>query len=242
MKGLVLAAGLGARLRPLTERVPKPLISVAGRPVVEPLLEWLAAAGVVEVAINTHWLPAALHDHLGDGRRWGVRLTWRHEETLLEGAGTLKALEAFWGDETVVVANGDSVVEVDLAAALATHRRHGAALTLVCADVCGPLARPVTWDESGRLRGVRQWRLDDPAGVFWGEFTGVHLVEPEVWRRHILPRRPCNLVGALIPRLVTHGVPVACHLTRGLFLDIGTPESLARAERLLAARRAGEGV
>ena len=100
VRPLVLAAGLGERLRPLTLTLPKPLVPVCGRPVVEPLLEMLAAAGLRDVAINRHWLPEVLHDHLGDGQRWGVRLHWRHEPELLEGAGTLKSFEDFLGEAT----------------------------------------------------------------------------------------------------------------------------------------------
>lgn len=237
MKALVLAAGLGTRLRPLTLTVPKPLVPVLGRPVVEPLLEWLSAAGLTTVGINTHWLPEQLRAHLGDGGRWGVELQWRHEPVLLEGAGTLKSFEELWAEDTVVAVNGDVVLELDLSAALAAHERSGAALTLVVSPYHGPLARPVAWAADGRLVGIRRHGLDDPAGVYRGEFTGVHLVEPEVWRRHIPRGRPCNLVGDVIPRLLARGVPVACHLAPGLFADIGDPDSLARAERLLLERR-----
>jgi mannose-1-phosphate guanylyltransferase len=237
LRGLVLCAGLGTRLRPLTDRVPKPLVQVCGRPVIEPLLEWFAAAGIREVCFNTHHLADRLRGHLGDGARWGVELTWRHEETLLAGAGTLKSFEDELGDATAVVANGDALHDVDLAAALATHRRLGSALTLVTAPLCGPPVSPVAWDDDGRLRGIRHFGLEDRRGVWRGEFSGVHLVEPEIWRRHIPRGRSCNLVSEVIPRLLERGVPVVCHLSDGLFCTIDDAEGLARAHRLVLHHR-----
>ncbi|MBI5830824.1 MAG: NDP-sugar synthase [Armatimonadetes bacterium] len=237
LRPLVLAAGLGQRLRPLTLTQPKPLVPVCGRPVVEPLLEWLADSGLRDVAINSHWLPDVLRDHLGDGSRLGVTLHWQHEPELREGAGTLKSFEQFLGEATALVVNGDCVLDIDLAAAVAAHRAAGSVLTLVCAPVMGPLARPVSFDESGWLRGIRRYGLDDPRGSQRAEFIGVHLVEPEVWRRHIPRGKRCNLVADVIPRLLARGLPVAVHVASGLFCDIGDIDSLQRAARLVLDRR-----
>ncbi len=237
MKGLVLCAGLGERLRPLTERLPKPLVPVAGRPCVERILEWFAAHGITEVAINTHWLPEALHDHLGDGGAWGVRLSWQHEPALLDGMGTLKSFDWFLGDETAVVVNGDIVFDFGLSPILATHQRLGAALTLATTAQVGPMVHPVAWDDSGRLRAIRRTGLDDPRGRWLGVFTGVHVVESVIWQRWIPPGCRYHLTCELVPDLLHHDVCVAAHLVDGLWLDIGSLASLARAEALLAARR-----
>jgi len=129
------------------------------------------------------------------------------------------------------------VLDIDLDAALHTHRAMGSVLTLVCAPVMGPLARPVAWDEQGWLRGIRRHRLDDPRGTRRGEFTGVHLVEPEVWRSHIPTGRKRHLVEHVIPRLLQRGLPVAVHVDDGLFCDIGDAESLDRAHRMVLDRR-----
>lgn len=237
MKGLVLCAGLGERLRPLTERLPKPLVPVAGRACVERILEWFAAHRITEVAINTHWLPEVLHQHLGDGHAWGVRLTWQHEPELLDGMGTLKSFERFFGEQTAVVVNGDIVFDFALAPILATHQRLGAALTLATTAQIGPMVHPVAWDDSGRLRAIRRTGLDDPRGRWLGVFTGVHVVEPVIWQRWIPAGRRYHLTRELVPELLRHDVPVAAHLVDGLWVDIGSFDSLARAEALLALRR-----
>lgn len=239
MKGLVLAAGLGSRLPEYTHRIPKPLVPVAGRPCIEPILEWLAGNGITEVGINTHHLPQVLHDHLGDGSRYGVRLTWQHEEHLLEGIGTAKTFESWLGDETLLMVNGDIVFDFHLAPILATHERIGGPLTLAVTSILGPLKYPVLWDETGQLRGIRRTGLDDPRGKYLGEFTGLHLIEPELLRDWVPAGRPYHLTKDLAPELLATGMAVGCCLCEGLWADIGNIESLRRAEGMVGLGRAG---
>lgn len=238
MKGLVLAAGLGRRLWPFTKTRPKPLVPVLGRPCIAWLLDWLAEAGLVDVAINTHHLPQPLHDALGDGADFGLRLHWQHEDDLLDGMGTLKSFEWLFGDETVVCLNGDVVMDLPFAPLLATHRRLGAAMTLLCVESIGPPRSPVSWDEQGWLRGIRQTGHDHPSATRFGDFAGVHVIEPVVWRRYIPAGRPYHLITDLLPKLQAERVPLACHLGHGLWADIGRPAQLdaAHAKALLHGR------
>ncbi|MCC7492571.1 MAG: NDP-sugar synthase [Fimbriimonadaceae bacterium] len=238
MKALLLCAGLGERLRPLTASLPKPLLPVLGRPCVVSLLEWLRDSGIRTVGINTHWLPAPLHAALGDGSRWGLQLHWQHEADLLDGMGTVKSFEWLWGEAPLLVVNGDIVLDGDLLPLVAAHQQAGAALTLGVTPVLGPLKYPVKWDCAGRLRGIRRTNLEDPAGCYAGEFTGLHILEPEVWRRWIPPRRRYHLTIDLLPRLLAAGVPVACHQVAGLWADIGSLDSLDRANVLALHGRA----
>lgn len=236
MTGLVLAAGLGTRLRPLTDHLPKPLVPVCDTPCIDAILTWLAEAGVARAGINTHWLSDKLHAHLGHGDAYGLELVWRHEPELLEGMGTLKACEHLFGDQTVICVNGDIVLDLDLGRALAAHRASGAAMTLVTVPHHGPMIHPVAWSDTGRLRGIRRTGLDDPAGRFVGVFSGVHLIEPEIWRRWLPASRPQHLTRDLMPRLVAAGVPVHCHLDDGLWVDVGSFESLDRAHVQVLSR------
>ncbi|NUP98454.1 MAG: NDP-sugar synthase [Armatimonadetes bacterium] len=233
----MLAAGLGSRLRPLTTRLPKPLVPVCGRPCVEVLLEWLVEQGVTEIALNTHHLPAALRQALGDGSHLGARLVWQHEDALLDGMGTLKSFEWFFGSEPALVVNGDVVCDLPLAPALAEHRRRGALMTLLTVARHGPMIHPVVWDDAGWLRGIRRTGLDDPRGRHWGVFTGLHVVEPVVWQQYIPPGRRYHLTTELLPQMLAAGQPVACHLAAGLWADIGDYASLAAAWRAILATR-----
>lgn len=114
MKALIFAAGLGERMRPLTDSTPKPLLAVGGKPLIVWHLERLAAAGVHEVVINSAWLASRLHDALDDGARFGVHIAWSHEgaEPLETGGGLLHALPLL-GDAPFIVVNGDVYCDVD---------------------------------------------------------------------------------------------------------------------------------
>ena len=237
MKGLLLAAGLGSRLRPLTDTLPKPLVPLFDRPCIDRALRWLAANDIREVAINTHWLPDRLHEQLGDGSRWGVHLTWQHEPELLEGVGTVKSFDWFFGDEPVVVVNADVVFDVDLADVLAIHRRVDAVLTLVTVGHLGPLEHPVVWDEAGRLRAIRRTGFEGRRGDQFGIFSGLQVVEPVVWQEVLRPETRWHLAKQLCPDLLSRNLPMACYPLTGVWADIGTRAALDLAHaRLLAAR------
>lgn len=116
MKALIFAAGKGERMRPLSTHTPKPLLSVGGKPLIVWHLHNLAAAGIHDIIINSAWLASRLHDALGDGSAWGVRITWSHEgsEPLETGGGLLHALPLLGGEPFLVV-NGDVYCDIDFA-------------------------------------------------------------------------------------------------------------------------------
>lgn len=239
MKGLVLAAGLGSRLKPFTDHLPKPLVPIFGRPCIAYLLDWLAEAGIVEVAINTHWLPEPLHDALGDGSAFGLRLHWQHEPVLLDGMGTLKSFAWLFGDETVVCLNGDVVMDLPFQPLLETHRRLEADLTLMTVETIGPPKSPLSWSADGRLRGMRRSGHQHPEATRFGDFAGVHVIEPVIWREHIPAGRPYHLITDLWPDLVCHGRRLTCHLAHGLWADVGTPAQLHQAHVMALLARSG---
>ena len=116
MKALIFAAGLGERMRPLTDTTPKPLLEVGGKRLVEWHLEKLAACGIEDVVINTSWLAEQFPEVLGDGARWGLRIRYSHEGTtpLETGGGMLHALPLL-GDESFLLVNGDTWTDLDFA-------------------------------------------------------------------------------------------------------------------------------
>jgi MurNAc alpha-1-phosphate uridylyltransferase len=118
MKSMILAAGLGKRMRPLTDHTPKPLLKVAGRYLIEFHIERLVRSGIKDIVINTHWLGEQLPEALGDGERWGATIHYLNEDVLLETAGgILAALPLLCdGDESFLVVNGDVYTEMDLSA------------------------------------------------------------------------------------------------------------------------------
>ena len=106
MKAMVMAAGLGTRLRPLTDFLPKPMMPVANRPVLHHLLNLLQRHDVREVGINVHAFPELIQAYFGDGSSLGMTIEWSHEEELLGTAGGTKKLEEFWGGETILITSG----------------------------------------------------------------------------------------------------------------------------------------
>jgi mannose-1-phosphate guanylyltransferase len=142
MKAMILAAGKGTRVRPLTYEMPKPMIPVMGKPVMEYLIELLARHGVKQVMVNLSHLPQRIEQYFGDGQRFGLEIGYSFEGYIhndeivpfaLGSAGGMRKIQDFGGffNETTVVLCGDAIIDLDLAAAVAEHKRRGALVSLV---------------------------------------------------------------------------------------------------------------
>lgn len=229
MKAMVLAAGRGERLRPHTDRLPKPLFPVLGVPLIRIVLVRLRQAGVQEVVVNLHHLPAAIVRALGNGRDLGLRLEYSEEPILLGTGGGLRAVADFFqGEEAFFLHNGDVLAEWDLGSLWEAHRQSAAVATLALDDgQRRSEARLVEVDREGRVVGVRG-RPREGGGTRW-VFTGVSVWTPRVLE--VLPRGEvsCLVEQGLIPLLEkgerVMGVPMA-----GGFSDIGTEERLFEAQ------------
>jgi mannose-1-phosphate guanylyltransferase len=130
MKALVLSAGYGERLRPLTNTIPKPLLEVGGRPLIHYPLSLLKAAGITEVAINVHHLASAIEEALGDGRSLGLSITYSPEPVLMGTGGPLLALKSYFADEPFVILNCDTIIDLDLARMIRFHQAQRGLATL----------------------------------------------------------------------------------------------------------------
>ena len=125
-----MAAGLGTRLRPLTYEIPKPLVPVANRPIMEHILALLARHELGEVVANLHWFADAVRGRFGDGSSTGVELTYSYEEQLLGTAGGVRNVREYFGDEAFLVMAADALTDLDLAALGRAHRENGWIATL----------------------------------------------------------------------------------------------------------------
>jgi mannose-1-phosphate guanylyltransferase len=215
---LVLAAGLGTRLRPLTWLRAKAALPLAGATIVERILAWLAGSGVVEAVVNLHHRPESIADVTGDGGAFGVRVRYSWEQTLLgSGGGPVRAFRLVDADELLVV-NGDTLTDVDLSALLAAHRAGGALVTMALVD------QP----EPGRYTGVR---VEDGGAVTGftrrGDPGGLHFVGVQVVRRAafegVSADVPSESVSGHYRSLVARGA-VQGWRTRATFRDVGTPD------------------
>jgi NDP-sugar pyrophosphorylase family protein len=233
-RALVLCAGAGSRLRALAGDRPKPLVPVAGVPVLDRILAWLTAHGVRDVAVNLHHGAGALREHLGDGRRFGVQVTYSDEPTLLGTAGACVPLADFLSERFVVV-YGDVLTDLDLGALLAFHVDRAALLTLSLYDVPNPTeCGIVALDGAGRI--TRFVEKPAPDGVFSTlASAGVLVAEPALLA-HIPTDRPSDFGHDLVPALLAAGAPVyGWPIPAGTtVVDMGTPEGYVRAESWLA--------
>jgi MurNAc alpha-1-phosphate uridylyltransferase len=233
MKALILAAGLGERMRPLTTTTPKPLLRAGGKPLIAWHLEKLAAIGVREVVINTAWLAEQFPATLGDGERWGLRLHYSHEgPTPLEtGGGMLHAL-ALLGDAAFIAVNGDIWTDYDFAR-LPAQPAGAAHLVLV--------------DNPPQHRGG-DFALRDDRVESEGEprltFSGIGVYRPQLldeWRAVIgqapgADATPPRFKLAPLLRAAMARGSVGGEHHRGAWTDVGTPERLALLDQSLAAR------
>ena len=237
MKAMVLAAGLGTRLRPLTDTLPKPLLPVAGRPLLEWNLLLLKRHGITEVIINLHHLGEQIVRALGDGARLGLRLAYSHEPTLQGTGGGIKQATPFLKDGPFLVLNGDTLSDCDLTALIAAHRVSGALATMAVRD--DPEAAtwgPVTLDAQGRILQINgSPPLAEPRAALPAcMFAGIHVIEQAV-----LDAMPAGL-GSIIDvydRLLRQGRPLHGYRMSGYWSDIGNPERYAQAKRDAAEGR-----
>lgn len=225
---MILAAGEGLRLRPLTLRMPKPMVPVGGRPVLEHLTALLRKHGIPEIAITLHYRPEAIVDYFGDGRKFGVQITYSHEKHLLGSAGAARALDTFL-TETFVVLYGDVLTDIDISALIACHQASGAVATMALYEVSEPSRCGIAeLDASGRM--IRF--VEKPApGIIDGNLanSGILIFEPSVLRE-IPPGERYDVGLHLIPKLLELGMPVFGERLDAYILDIGSQERLDQAE------------
>ena len=235
MKALVLSAGYGERLRPLTETIPKPILEVGGRPLIHYPLLMLKHAGINEVAINVHHLAGEIERSLGDGSSLGLHITYSPERVLAGTGGPLAVLRDYFADEPFVLLNCDTILDLDLAAMIAFHRDRGGLATFVLRAGGDPDAYSrIECDANDRIRRMRLLHgrtrgefVDYPpelaanvaATLAPYMYCGVMVCEPQVFTM-TPPAPPFSLMGDLFAPIAARGVPLYGYVHRGFFRTI----------------------
>jgi mannose-1-phosphate guanylyltransferase len=219
MKAMVLAAGLGTRLRPLTYEIPKPMVPVLDRPVMAHILGSLRRQGFDQVIANLHYFPEAVRGYFGD------RIEYRYEEELLGTAGGVRNVADFFGDDPVLVISGDALTDVDLNALLERHRQAGGIATLTVKHVEDTREYGVViHDSEGRIQGFQE--KPDPAEALshLGN-CGIYCFSPEIF--DYFPDRPfADWAQDVFPALLENDVPFHVHETREYWNDVGSLHEL----------------
>lgn len=220
---MILAAGLGTRLRPLTEEISKPMVPIVNRPVMEHIVELLARHGFREIYVNLHYHPEVITRHFGNGEKWGVSITYSYEERLLGTAGGVKKLEKELGDGTFLVISGDALTDLDLTSLVAFHRERGGTATLVVTPVEDSSKYGVViMEDDGRITGFQEKPRPAEARSRLAN-SGIYVFEPQIFE-YIPPEEFYDFGSQLFPRLAEEGVRLYGYLHNDYWNDVGSIE------------------
>lgn len=239
MKAMLFAAGLGTRLRPLTDTLPKCLVPVNGRPMIDYPLMLLRHYGIREIVVNVHHHADRVEEYMGDGSRFGVDIAYSREPVLLDTGGGLLGAKRFLDQGTFVIVNSDVLIDLRLDEVLRFHRAHEAVATLVLrkdpmADAYGAI-----WtDGEGTIRRLLQHKaLEDRTGTLEKYmFTGVHVVEPRIFH-YMEGREPFSITRTTYPRMLAAAERLCGYPFGGEWQDMGTREPLEATDARLRTGR-----
>src|SRR5271156_5406104 len=219
MRAMVLAAGLGTRLRPLTYEITKPMVPVLDRPVMEHILDLLDRHSFEHVIANLHYFPDTIREHFGD------RITYRYEPELLGTAGGVRGCADFFGDEAFLIISGDALTDIDLAALTARHRQTGAIATLAVKRVADTSEFGVVLhDSDGRITGFQEKPIPEEALSDLGN-CGIYVFDPRIFE--YFPERPfADWAQDVFPTLLENDVPFHIHEVHEYWNDVGSLSEL----------------
>jgi NDP-sugar pyrophosphorylase family protein len=223
MRALILSAGYGTRLWPLTEDRTKPAIPILGKPLVGYVAEYLARYGCDEIVVNLHHRPESVRQALGDGNRFGVKLHYVEEPQILGTSGAIDNARALLDGDTFVVINGKIITDIDLNAALETHRRSEAIATLVLLPNVAREKFSIVEAADGFLKGFGGM----PARAEFSDnnpplmFTGIQILEPEIF--DYIPRGVfSHSTVDVYPQALARGERIAVHVAHGRWHELST--------------------
>ncbi len=231
---MILAAGRGERLRPLTDTVPKPLVVAGGRPLIDYALACVANAGIRRVVINLHHLGAQIRDYVGDGARFGLAVDYSEETILQDTGGGIRDARRYLDGSTFITLNADTIVDVDLRELAALHRESGNLATML-----------VRKDPRMAKFGLIELEDDGRVGRFLGRprpgcreplepymYTGVQVLEPAVFG-YLTTEAPFSITRISYPAMLDAGEKVGGVPFEGAWITVGTPSELTDAKALL---------
>ena len=215
MRAMVLAAGLGTRLRPITYEIAKPMVPVLDRPVMAHIVDLLERHGVDQIVANLHHFPDAIRDYFGD------RLDYRYEPELLGTAGGVRNCADLLGEGTFLVISGDALTDIDVSALLASHRERGALATVAARRVADPREYGVVLhDSQGRITGFQEKPEPEDALSDLGN-CGIYCLEPAIFE-HFPPQPFVDWAQDVFPALLASGAPFYVHQIEEYWNDVGS--------------------
>lgn len=221
VRAMVLAAGVGSRLDPLTTQLPKPLVPVMNRPVMEHILLLLKKHGITEVVSNLHYKADEVFDYFQDGSKLGMSLKFLREHTLSGDAGGVRACRDFLEEDTFIVIMGDLLTDADITSVLAQHKEKKALATIALKEVPDVSHFGVALlNSEGFITGFQEKPKKEEALSNLAS-TGIYVLEPEIFK-HIPNTGEYGFGRQLFPRLVQEGFPVLGARIKDYWSDVGT--------------------
>lgn len=236
---MILSAGYGTRLWPLTEDRTKPAIPILGKPLVGYVAEYLAQNGCDEIVVNLHHRPESVRRALGDGSKFGVKLQYVEEPEILGTSGAVDNARELLDGETFVVMNGKIITDIDLKAALETHRSANAVATLILLPNPNYERFSVVETDGGYLKGFGgmpvkgEVQSQDPPLMF----TGIQIFEPRIFE-HIPHGVFSHSTIAVFPQAIAKGEKIATHVAHESWYELSTIQRYLDISLLLLAREA----
>jgi mannose-1-phosphate guanylyltransferase len=220
IKAVILVGGLGTRLHPLTDHIPKSVVPVLNRPFMEHTFAYLKSHGIEDIILTVNYLPEKIREYFGDGSRFGVRLVYCYEAEPMGTAGAVKNACEYL-DTTFLVMNGDVFTDLDLTDLIACHRRNGSKTTISLQWVKNPSAFGVV--ETDARKRVLDFIEKPPPGEETTNWinAGIYVIEPEIL--DYIPEKTHHMFErGLFPRIVREGEPVFGYEFHGYWMDTGT--------------------
>lgn len=227
MKAVILAGGQGTRLHPLTENIPKPMVNLLGRPIMEHIVHHLRSQGFTDLLATLHFRPRVIRDHFADGSDFGVNMTYTLEHMPLGTAGSVKLGADFLGETFLVIA-GDALTDFDLADFWEFHRSNNAKVSICLKRVPDPgeFGVVVTDEEGHILRFLEKPGVSEVCSDTVN--TGIYLIEPDILER-IPEGTPYDFANDLFPQLMADNIPLFAYVAEGYWNDIGTISQLKQS-------------
>ena len=227
MKAVILAGGMGTRLRPVTGEHPKPMADLLGKPIMEHVVDLLREAGFTEICAALCYRAGEIMAHFGDGRRFGVHMEYRIETEARGTAGSVKGCRDFYGEEDFLVISADAACDFDLAALMDAHRKKLAAATIALCRDSAPLRYGLAvTDSEGIIRAFIE-KPDWPRVVTDLVNTGIYILSPRVME-FVPETGPFDFGRDLFPLLLQKGERLYGRVMEGYWTDIGTPQAYYR--------------
>jgi len=225
MKAMILAAGLGTRLFPLTRFRPKALVPIVNKPIIGRTIEYLKGHGVSKIIVNAHHHHGQLLDYLGGGKAFGLEIEARVEPVILGTGGGIKNTEDFWHGESFLVINGDILTNIDLNDVRKFHQDSGALVTLVLHD--REPFNQVKMENDHRISDIGHGNMPDRLA-----FTGIHIINPRALKH--IPRDQFSDIITCYRDLIALREPIKAYVAQGHYwFDVGTIASYVEANRKL---------